>query len=788
MSRSRLVSRLCLKAVVVVGILLVGSVATLAASDSTVGEAAETESEATHSEALSAETLPAETLPEVSTAPSATRPTHDIPQIDGAMTIDGQLDEAAWQQALMLTLDFETDPGENVAAEVRTECYLMYDQRRLYVAFKAFDPEPEKIRARLTDRDTAFRDDFLGVALDTFNDERHAFEFFVNPLGIQMDLIFDDVNSSEDESWNGLWKSSGRLTDFGYQVEFAIPFSTLRFPRTSGVQTWGIDVLRKRPRNFSQRLAINPLAREVNCYLCQFSKIRGFEGISPGRNIELNPTLTSARFDRRADDDPNGPLVEGDGTTDLGLTVSWGISPNMTLSGTLQPDFSQVEADTAQLDINNRFALFFSERRPFFLESAELFSSPLDIVFTRNVAAPKWGTKLTGKQGKHAIGLFVAEDEQTNLLFPGSQGSDAGRFDFATTDSVVRYRHDIGSSSAVGLLATQRQGSGYSNEVAGIDGRFRIGSSHSISIQGLTSSTQYPIAVAEEFEQPEDSFDGTALRVAYEYEGREWIAYSTYEDLDDGFRADMGFVPQVDYRFLLAGLKRLWWGSDDTWYSRLELGGDWNRSEDQAGQLLEEESEIWGSLSGPKQLYVNLNVGTREQAFDGVVFDQDYFNSYFEISPSGSFYVTLRANFGDEIDFANVRPGRAIRWAPSIRWELGRHLRTVLSHDYRHLDVDGGRLFEANLTQLRWVYQLNRRTFVRLISQLTDIERDTDLYVDEVDSETRRWFNQLLFSYKLNPRTVLFLGYSDGYEGDERIDLRQENRALFFKVGYAWVL
>lgn len=759
----------CLKTVSVFLALLICQAATVGAAAPAVGEAAQTAAE------------------EPSTA-AVTRPMYDIPRIDGAISIDGQLDEVSWAGALMLTLDFETDPGESIPADVRTECFLMYDQRRLYVAFKAYDPKPEKIRARLTDRDTAFRDDFLGVALDTFNDERRAFEFFVNPLGVQMDLIYDDVNSSEDESWNGLWKSSGRLTEFGYQVEFAIPFSTLRFARSSGPQIWGIDILRKRPRDFDQRLAINPLAREVNCYLCQFSKIRGFEGISSGRNIELNPTLTSARFDSRAEDDPAGPLLEGDETTDLGLTASWGISPNMTLSGTLQPDFSQVEADTAQLDINNRFALFFAERRPFFLESAELFSSPLDIVFTRNVAAPKWGAKLTGKQGKHAIGVFVAEDEQTNLLFPGSQGSDAGRFDFNSTDSVVRYRHDIGSSSAIGLLATQRQGAGYSNEVAGVDGLFRLGSSHSIAVQGLTSRTRYPNEVAAEFEQPDDSFDGTALRVAYEYEGREWIAYSTYEDLEEGFRADMGFVPQVDYRFLLAGLKRLWWGSDETWYSRLEFGGDWNRSEDQSGQLLEEESEIWGSMSGPKQSYVSLNVGTREQAFSGAVFDQDFFNSYFEISPSGSFYLTLRANFGDEIDFANVQAGRATRWAPSIRWELGRHLRTVLSHDYRHLDVDGGRLFTANLTQLRWVYQLNRRTFVRLISQLTDIDRNPDLYIDEVDSETRRWFNQLLFSYKLNPRTVLFIGYSDGHEGDERIDLRQENRALFFKVGYAWVL
>lgn len=715
------------------------------------------------------------------------RPTHDIPRIEGAIVIDGQLDEVDWSQALVLSLDYETSPGENIPADQKTECLLMYDERQLYVAFRAYDTEPDRIRARLTDRDRAFRDDFLGVALDTFNDERRAFEFFVNPLGVQMDLIYDDVNSDEDESWDGLWTSAGKLTEFGFQVEYAVPFSTLRFPRTSGLQTWGIDILRTRPRSFRQRLSINPQGREVNCYLCQFSKIRGFEGISPGRNIEIAPTLTAARADLR-EDFPLGPLQEGDEETDLGLTVSWGVTPNWTLSGTVNPDFSQVEADAAQLDVNNRFALFFPERRTFFLESAELFDSPLDVVFTRNVADPAWGAKVTGKQGKHAVGLFVAEDDQTNLIFPGSQSSDADIFDFATTDTVLRYRRDIAASSALGVLATQREGGGYSNRVTGLDGRFRVGSSHSFSFQGLTSTTEYPTQIARDFDQPEGSFDGEALRLGYEYGGREWVTYASYEDLDEGFRADMGFIPQVDFRKAVAGLKRIWWGEDEDWFSRIEVGGDWDRAEDQSGQLLEEEKEVWAELSGPKQMFVNVNVGTRDRFFDNVDFVEDYVNGFFEIAPSGSLILTLRANFGDDIDFANTQPGRASRLAPSIRWEWGRHLRTVVSHDYRHLDVDGGRLFEANLSQLRMIYQFNRRTFLRLVSQLTDIERDPSLYVDEVDAETRRLFNQLLFSYKLNPRTVLFLGYSDGYQADERVDLTQENRTLFFKVGYAWVL
>ncbi|MCP4664030.1 MAG: carbohydrate binding family 9 domain-containing protein, partial [bacterium] len=335
--------------------------------------------------------------------------THHVPGTDSPIEIDAVLDEAAWSEALNLSLDYETRPGENVPPAVDTECLITYAADQLYIAFRAHDPDPEKIRARLTDRDTAFSDDFVGVALDPFNDERRAFEFFVNPLGVQMDMTMDDVNDNEDASWDAIWKSAGRITAGGYVVELAVPFSSLRFPRTQGPQTWGVDAIRFYPRDSRYRIALNPMDRNVSCYLCQTSKLVGFEAITPGRNLEINPTVTASRHDER-EDFPSSPLEAGDADSDVGLTVSWGITPNINLSGTLNPDFSQVEADAGQLDVNNQFALFFPERRSFFLEGADLFDTPMNVVFTRNVADPTWGLKLTGKEGRHALGVFLAED------------------------------------------------------------------------------------------------------------------------------------------------------------------------------------------------------------------------------------------------------------------------------------------------------------------------------------------------------------------------------------------
>lgn len=721
--------------------------------------------------------------------PKPLRPTHQVPGIDTPIEIDAVLDEVAWTQALNLPLNYETRPGENIQPAVATECLITYDSDQLYIAFRAHDPEPEKIRARLTDRDTAFSDDFVGVALDPFNDERRAFEFFVNPLGVQMDMTMDDVNGNEDTSWDAIWSSAGRITETGYVVELAVPFSSLRFPRTQGPQTWGIDAIRFYPRESRYRIGLNPLDRNVSCYLCQTSKLVGFEAITPGRNLEINPTVTASRHDER-EDFPSSPLVAGDAESDVGLTVSWGITPNLHLSGTINPDFSQVEADAGQLDVNNQFALFFPERRPFFLEGADLFDTPMNAVFTRNVADPSWGLKLTGKEGRHALGVFLADDEQTNLIFPGAQGSDAESFEFATRDAVVRYRRDIGSSSTIGALLTLRDGDLYSNRVVGVDGLLRFGDSDSVRVQALRSTTRYPGEVAAEFDQPLGDLSDHALRIAYDHHARDWLWYARYDDIGKDFRADMGFMPRVDYSFALGGLERTWWGDESDWFNRVSVGGDWDMMRDQSGQQLEQEFELFFNASGSRESFFMFRLGTRDRHYDGVDFEEDFAVAFFEMRPAGSVFLSLFAQVGDQVDFDNTQPGEILVLEPAIRLDLGRHLRARLSYDYRRLEVEGGTLFEAALAQMRLTYQFNRRTFLRAILQHTDVDRDTRLYTsdDDVEAKTENLFSQLLFSYKLNPRTVLYLGYSDNYSGDEVIDLTQENRTLFLKIGYAWVL
>jgi hypothetical protein len=712
---------------------------------------------------------------------TATAPAHSpypVGRASSAIQVDGSLDEPAWSRATVVDLAYETRPAENTPPPVKTECLITYDDDRLYVAFRAHDPDPSQIRAHISDRDRAFNDDFVGIVVDPFNDERRGFEFFVNALGVQMDLFMDDVGGNEDDSWDALWWSAGRVTESGYVVEMAVPFSSLRFPRLEGEQTWGFDALRFYPRDQRHRIAAQPMDRNVSCYLCQVSKMTGFAGVTPGRNLELDPTVTAVHTDQREG-------VE----SDPGLTAKWGVTPNLTLNAALNPDFSQVEADAAQLDINTTFALFFPEKRPFFLEGADFFRTPFEAVFTRNVADPSWGVKLTGKEGQNAMGVFVAQDDRTDFLIPGSESSQGVSLDAESTDAVLRFRRDLGASSALGLLVTSREGEGYSNRLAGADGLYRLGDSDSFRGQYLRSRTEYPSAIfgEERLAQSAGVLDDQAFYLGYNHSTRNWNAYARYEDVGDLFRADMGFMPQVDSTFKLAGLERIWYGKDGARWTQARIGSDWDERKDQAGGLLERELEAWLNVNGPRQSFLSLDGGRRDRVFNGVPFDQTFWNLYGEFQPTGDLFVNVEAHLGDQLDFANTRAGKVVQVEPSVIYLPGRHLRIQASHLLQQLDVKGGQLFEAHLTQLRLVYQFNVRTFIRLISQYTDIRRDPELYTFEVDRTSQRLFNQLLFSYKLNPQTVFFAGYSDNSLGNERIDLTRDDRTFFFKIGYAWV-
>src|SRR6185503_5766946 len=502
-----------------------------------------------------------------------------------AVTVDGQLDEPAWKDAVQIPLRFEWFPGDNIPATVETTCLLTFDGRRLLVAFRALDPNPAQIRANLADRDTASADDTVGFLIDPFNDGRRAFQFRISARGVQMDAFNSDVTGSEDFSWDAIWDAKAVVDAQGYTVEVSVPFSSLRFPRVTGVQTWGFMAMRDMPRSTRFRMRSAYSDRNRNCLVCQLDKVTGFEAITPGRNLEFDPTATLARTDTRPAF-PAGPLVAGDFKSDAGLSARWGITPNVVLSGTANPDFYQVEADAAQLEINTRFQLFFPERRPFFLEGSDFFATPLSAVFTRSVADPYWGLKLTGKEGPHAFGVFTAQDRVTGITFPGYESSGFSSLDQSYVSSVFRYRRDLGGGSTLGAIYTGREsteGASYSNRVAGPDLVYRMSRSDTLRAQWLASRTDYPDQLAQTFSQRPDAFGGHGYVASYNHATRTWNWNLRSSGVSPGFRGDSGFNPQVDMRGYAGFLTRAFIGGPQRWFNQFAISASADRVEDWQG-------------------------------------------------------------------------------------------------------------------------------------------------------------------------------------------------------------
>ncbi|HVF61868.1 MAG TPA: DUF5916 domain-containing protein [Thermoanaerobaculia bacterium] len=703
------------------------------------------------------------------------------------IAVDGSLSETAWEAAAVVPLTHEWLPGDNTPPPVATECLVTFDNENLYVGFRAHDPEPGAIRAYLADRDTAFNDDAVGFMIDTFNDRRRAFEFRVNPLGVQMEATVSDVDATEDFSWDAIWDSAGRITADGYEVEIAVPWKQLRFPRGERPQTWGFLALRAYPRSVLHQLRSTRNDRSLDCLVCQFDSIEGFQRVESGYNLEVVPTVTAKRTDERSALDQ--PLTSGDEEFEAGVSVRWAITPNVALNAAVNPDFSQVEADVAQLNVNERFALFFPEKRPFFLEGADFFATPYQVVFTRTVADPKVGLKLTGKEGSNAFGVFAAEDRINNLIFPGAEESGFTSLDEDVRSAVVRWRRDIGKTSTLGVLLADREGDGdYFNRVYGLDGSLRPTDADTIRFQAVNSETRYDLPVAIDNGQPLDDFSGPAWRVDYSHATRNWAWDFGYNSRDPEFRADSGFLPQVDIKEAYGQVVRTVWGKEGGWFSRLLFEVNTNDAQTFDGDLFEQSTNVVFTYEGPLQSFARLGLRPNKEGFRDVEYDNFRRDLLLGLRPSGNVGLQLFLRGGEIIDFNNARQAEFELIQPTVDFRIGRHVQGSLDHTWQVFDIKNGPQFqEANLTQGRLLYHFNVRTFVRLIVQYLDVQREVEQWTFPVEPEEETLFTQFLFSYKLNPQTVLLVGYSDDYEGTVDIALRQRDRAFFVKVGYAWL-
>jgi hypothetical protein len=697
--------------------------------------------------------------------------------------VDGLLDEPTWHDALHFELSYETVPGDNTPARVRTEALLTYDRNTLYVGFRAHDPDSTRIQAHLADHDSIFGDDQVGIEIDTFNDERRCYNFFINPLGVQEDSIAK--GDEWDFSWDTIWDAKTQIHDWGFSAEIAVPFSSLRIQRTTGPQIWGFNAQRGWVRDRQYWFGAVALDKDNSCRWCQLIKIEGFEGVESGNQIELIPAVTMIGTSARPDF-PHGDLANQGEKIEGALTAHWGVTPNLTVSGTLNPDFSQVEADALQLDINEPFALFYEEKRPFFSEGADFFLTPMEIVHTRVVRDPSWGLKVAGKEETHSVGSYLVQDRVTNLLFPGPRGSSGTSLDEANTSTIMRYAKDFGSRHTVGALVTDREGNDYFNRVAGIDASIRIGQADEIAVQALLSSTRYPDEVAVDFGQPRGTFDDTAFLVTYNRNTRSVGWWADYRQIGSGFRADLGFMPQAGFREAAVGARHAWWSEPGAWWSRIEVGGEAESGEDEAGFVLRRDAGAWLRYQGTLHSWLFVGGWRGTEGYAGKEFEFQDIEVSGGLRPAGSLKLDIRSWFGDQLDYRNARIGRRVRLRPELVWNASRHLVFELRNTLERMDVDGQQYYEAAIGQVTVAYQFNVRTFLRAILQYVDYDYTERPFAKAaVPEDVERLFTELLYSYKLNPRSVLFVGYTENSAGGSDFDLTEVDRTLFMKVGYS---
>jgi hypothetical protein len=718
-----------------------------------------------------------------------------LARTDASITIDGDLSDPGWQNATKYETWYETNPGDNTEPKVKTTGWVTYDSRFLYFGIESEDPNPKNIIAPYADHDqiSGNTDDYSGIIVDTRNDGKTAYLFLVTARGVQYDAVTDDAGNGEDNSPDYFWDSAAKVTAKGWTAEARIPFSSLRYDGANPPQ-WGLILYRNWPRERRYQMFTNKLPRDSNCFVCNYGKVDGLVNLPAGDHMVLAPYMTAQEVGAPRDGVPGHDFVNRPVGVEAGMDFKWNPTADMAVDATINPDFSQIESDVAVISTNERFAIFIPEKRPFFLEGVELFSTPLQAVYTRTLTSPRWGARTTGKLGPYAYTALIAQDRGGgDVILPSAFGSGFAEQDFSSLVGIFRMRRDYGRSF-LGLLATTRENedSGH-NRVVGPDFQWRHGDHHTLTGQFLYSMTETPQRPDLADEWDGRKLSGHAAQMWYQYATDKNDLYLQGSDYDDEFRADNGFVPQVGWRggYVEGGHTYRPKG----FFSRVRAFAMSEYQETQDGRKLWQMGSAGFGADGKFRSFTRLRlahetVGNPDplDARNLLYFDRDrlYYQVQFGVNRVFS-YFSVDGWVGDEVDFSQNRLGKGANINLNATIRPTNHLQLAWTTRLTWLNIDGDRLFTSQVERLRATYTFNSRMFVRAILQNQRTNRDRDLYGFPIDQHSGLFSTQGLFAYKLNWQTVFYVGYGDQREAEfERGDLNAAERQFFAKISYAF--
>jgi hypothetical protein len=726
------------------------------------------------------------------------------PRIEASVTIDGDLSEPAWAQAAHLTDFHQYQPVDSRPAEERTDVLVWYAPNAINFGIVAHESEPSGIRATVADRDNLDADDRVTIYLDTFDDRRRAFFFTVNPLGAQEDGVRSEggftagslTGGTTDKSPDYLWESKGRLSDSGYVVEIRIPFKSLRYPGNSA-QRWGINIVRKVQRTGYEDTWTD--TRRANAsFLLQAGSLDGLHDLQRGITTELQPFVTAMA---------NGaPTATGYSRENLepsaGANLRLGLTSNLSIDATYNPDFSQIESDVSLVTVNERFALFFPEKRPFFLEGIELFATPNQLVYTRQIVDPIVGGKVTTKLGKNNAALLTAVDQ--------ANAPDAWF-------NIGRVRHDIGANSTAGITATSKDAGGAYNRVLAGDARIVFGKLYYVAGQAGGSWTRDQSNTPSRASPLwEGEFDRT---------GRSWGFNYKVTGIGDQFESQAGFVPRNDIvqahafnRFSIYGSRgalmekaNFFGGPFYTWLYRgfeldraleavwsvesdVTLRGGWDA--DLHGELGFTNFEPgaysgYEVVQGPNTIPYDAPEGTHDNFSVRLGITTPTWQSldaFFQvIRQRGAIFAEGSEGYETRlVGELNLRPTGSIRIAGS----------GTLSRITRKRD--GSEFARTIIPRLKIEYQPIRALFFRVVGEyvaqrraaLEDAVSGAPILIDgqpQPFDESNRFRVDLLASLEPSPGTVAFLGYGSSLDDATAFGLSDMTRAsdgFFVKLAY----
>ncbi len=703
--------------------------------------------------------------------------TIESPRFDRTPTIDGKLDNAIWRKAAVLEGFTQYEPQEGAVPTEKTIAYIGHDDKNLYIAVRCFDSDPKAIRACLTQRDKVMGDDEVSVYLDTFNDMKQGFVFQVNPCGIQSDGVFVESGGGGgrggrgggmmgftrvDRSWDTYYKASASIDDEGYTIEMAIPFKSLRFPNRAS-QIWGLQIMRSIRRK-SEEIYWYPRSRSINGFLVQTGKIHIEGTIEKGRNLEIMPVAT-------------GLQVKGEKfDPEAGFNLKYGITSDLTADATFNPDFSQIEADMPQVDVNQRYALYYPEKRPFFLEGQDFFSTPLELLYTRKLVDPQWGTKFSGKTGKTTLAFMSVYDKNpVDIEFPGAEPPTdeeeeilGGRALF----TAFRLKRDLFPESYIGFIMTDKE-MGYDgealtanyNRVAGVDGHFKFARLYRFSFQLVGAKSR--------LNDVETKFV-PALSLSLSRQARHLQLSTAWTSIHPDFEAAAGFFRRKDIHSFRSRVSYAIL-PENQYIISMRPSLQYRRIHDFNRDLTDEEIELSFFVSGWRQSNVWVNYQDSFEKYNGVGFELKEWRFNVMSEPLSWLSGRISRSFGDGIYYSDD-PFRGYKtsWSGNLTLKPFAPLRLFYTYsNNRFFERKGGeQVYSINIISQRIGYQISKPLSLRLITDWNDY--DKKLYLS------------FLVSYELNPGTVFYIGIDDNQEKDEAGIFRNTGRYYFIKFSYWW--